>query len=204
MKRYSRLFMIAVTAMAAFAFTFSISGYKVGDAAEGFTLKNVDSKMVSLSDYKNAKGFVVIFTCNHCPFAKAYEERIIDLDNKYAKKGFPVIAINSNDVKIAPDDSFENMVARAKSKNFPFPYLYDESQEVAKKFGALKTPHIYILKKDKAGMKVEYIGAIDDNSEDASLVKVKYVENALDELLSGKEVTTKETKAIGCSLKYKK
>lgn len=204
MRKFTQLFLIALIAAAGFAFTFSINGYNVGDAAEGFTLKNVDGKMVSLTDYKDAKGFVVIFTCNHCPYAKAYEQRIIDLDKKYAGKGYPVIAISSNDAEEYPADSYENMAKRAKEKKYPFPYLYDETQEVAKKFGALKTPHVYILKKDQDALQVAYIGAIDDNSEDAKKVKVKYAENALGELLAGKEVTTKETKAIGCTVKYKK
>jgi peroxiredoxin len=204
MKKYSNLMMSIAVAATAFAFTFAVSAYKVGDKAEGFTLKNVDGKMVSLADYKKAKGFIVVFTCNHCPYAKAYEQRIIDLDKKYAAKGYPVIAINSNDAVQYPDDSFENMAKRAKDKKYSFPYLYDESQDIAKKFGALKTPHVYILKKDKETLKVEYIGAIDDNSEDAAQVKVKYAENALEELLAGKEVTTKETKAIGCGIKFKK
>jgi peroxiredoxin len=186
------------------AFTLSINGYKVGDSAEDFKLKNVDGKEVSLAGYKDAKGFIVVFTCNHCPFAKAYEQRIIDLDNKYASKGYPVIAINPNDAVAYPDDSFENMVKRSKEKKYPFPYLMDETQYVAKQYGALKTPHIYILKKDKNALKVAYIGAIDDNSEDAAQVKTKYVENAVNELLAGKPVTVTETKAIGCGVKWKK
>jgi peroxiredoxin len=186
------------------AFTFSLSGYKPGDSAEDFKLKNVDGKEVTLAGYKDAKGFIIVFTCNHCPFAKAYEQRILDLDKKYAAQGYPVIAINPNDPIAYPDDSFENMVKRAKEKKYTFPYLMDETQEVAKKYGALKTPHVYILKKDKDTLKVEYIGAIDDNSEDANQVKNKYAETALNELLAGKPVTVKETKAIGCGVKWKK
>ena len=101
-------------------------GYKVGDVATGFKLKNVDNKLVSLSDYKDAKGFIVIFTCNHCPYAKAYEGRIMGLNHKYASKGYPVIAINPNDPKVEPQDSFEGMQQRAKEKGFTFPYLFDE------------------------------------------------------------------------------
>ena len=177
------------------------SGYKVGDVAQDFNLKNVNGKLVSLSGIKNAKGYIVVFTCNHCPYAQAYEQRIIDLHKKYAAKGYPVVAISSNDKDIVPADSFENMKKLAKKKKYPFSYLYDESQEVAKAFGATRTPHVYVLDKDR---KVRYIGAIDDNSEVPTQVKEKYVENAVDALLNGQDVAVKETKAIGCGIKWKK
>ena len=186
------------------SFTPPSPGYSVGDKATEIKLKNVDSKMVSFADYKEAKGFIVIFTCNHCPFAKAYEQRIIDLHSKYASKGFPVIAVNPNDKNIEPDDSFDNMVSRAKEKNYPFPYLYDETQVYARAYGATRTPHVYVLSKKGGDFKVEYIGAIDDNTDDASAVKSKYVENAVDELMAGKKVSTNFTKAIGCSIKWRK
>jgi peroxiredoxin len=204
MKRITTLGTVFTLIMLVSAFTLSLNGYKPGDTAEDFKLKNVDGKEITLAGYKDAKGFIVVFTCNHCPFAKAYEQRILELDKKYAAQGYPVIAINPNDALAYPDDSFENMVKRAKEKKYTFPYLIDETQEVAKKYGALKTPHVYILKKDKAALKVEYIGAIDDNSEDAGQVKSKYAEAALDELLAGKPVAVKETKAIGCGVKWKK
>ncbi len=179
-------------------------GYEVGDKAKEFKLKNVDGKMVSLSDFNEAKGFIVIFTCNHCPFSVAYEDRIISLHKKYEPKGFPVIAINPNDKSIEPEDSFEGMVKRAKEKNFPFPYLYDESQYYAKEYGAARTPHVFVLKKDAKDLKVEYIGAIDNNTQDESSVTKKYVEDAVDEILAGKKVTTNFTKAIGCTIKWKR
>jgi peroxiredoxin len=180
------------------------TGYKIGDKAIDFKLKNIDGKMVSLSDYKDAKGMIVIFTCNHCPFSIAYEDRIIALHNKYAEQGYPVVAINSNDPVSYPDDSYEKMQERAKEKSFPFAYIFDETQEYAKKYGALKTPHVYILKKQKKNLVVSYIGAIDDNSDDETAVTTKYAENALDELLAGKKVSTPITKAIGCGIKWKK
>jgi peroxiredoxin len=195
--------MLSIAMSMMFAATPDVSGYKVGDKAKDFKLKNVDGKMVSLSDYKSAKGFIVVFTCNHCPYAKAYEQRIMDLDKKYASQGYPVIAISSNDKSIQPADSYENMQARAKEKNYTFPYLYDESQEIAKAYGAQRTPHVYILTKKGNDLIVQYIGAIDDNSEDASAVKTKYVENALSEIKAGKLVTTNFTKAIGCTIKWK-
>ena len=194
----------AMTMIVLTAFTTTPTGYNVGDKAADFKLKNVDGKMVSLADYPNAKGFIVVFTCNHCPFAQAYEERIMELDKKYTAKGYPVIAINPNDKEIVPDDSFEAMQERAKDKKYSFAYLYDESQAVAKSFGATRTPHIYILKKEKKELVVKYIGAIDDNTDDPSAVKTKYVENAIAELTSGKEVTQNFTKAVGCTIKWKK
>jgi len=178
-------------------------GYKVGDNAIDFKLKNVDGKTVSLADYKKAKGFVVIFTCNHCPYAVAYEDRIIAIDKKYKEIGYPVIAINPNDVVKYPADSFENMVQRAQEKGFTFPYLLDETQQIAKTYGALKTPHVYVLQKEGKNLVVKYIGAIDDNSQDETAVKSTYLANALDELLADKPVLTPETKAIGCSIKWK-
>jgi peroxiredoxin len=177
------------------------SGYQIGDVVSDFKLKNVDGKMISLSDYNEAKGFIITFTCNTCPFAIAYEDRIIALDKKYASKGYPVIAINPNNPLVQPGDSFKAMQQRAKEKGFTFPYLVDEGQKVYPKYGATKTPHMYILQKTKKGNVVKYIGAIDDNHKDASAVKTKYVENAVDALLKGEEIKQTETKAIGCSIK---
>lgn len=176
-------------------------GYKIGDIAEDFSLKNIDGKMVSLSDYKDAKGFIVTFTCNTCPYAVLYEDRIINLDKKYAPKGYPVIAIMPNNTDVKPGDNLEAMKSRAQSKGFTFPYLIDKNQTVYPKFGATKTPHVFILKKTVEGNQVKYIGAIDDNYKDASAVSAKYVENAVDALLDGKEVAQTVTKAIGCSIK---
>jgi peroxiredoxin len=178
-------------------------GYNVGDKAADFKLKNVDGKSVSLADYDEAKGFVVIFTCNHCPYAKAYEDRIISLDKKYKVLGYPVIAINPNNPEINPEDSFDKMIVRAKDKGFTFPYLFDETQEVYRKYGAKKTPHVYLLNKQGGDLVVEYIGAIDDNYQDASMVKEAYLADAIDALLAGKQPDPSMTKAIGCSIKDK-
>lgn len=198
-------FMLAASFLMLFSFMpAGEGGYKSGDKAADFKLKNVDGKMVSLADFKDAKGFIVVFTCNHCPFAVKYEDRIIALDKKYKKLGYPVIAINPNDASTVPDDDFDSMKKRAKQKKFTFPYLYDETQEVAKNFGATRTPHIYILQKDGADNIVRYIGAIDDNSDDASAVREKYVENAVNALIEGKAVSPDLTKAIGCTIKWKK
>jgi peroxiredoxin len=177
--------------------------YKVGDIASDFKLKNVDDKFVSLSDFK-AKGYIVIFTCNHCPFSIAYEDRIIALDKKYKTKGYPVIAINPNDPEVQPKDSFEAMKIRAKEKGFTFPYLFDEGQKVYPVYGATKTPHVFLLKRTAKGNEVAYIGAIDDNHEDEKDVKVKYLENAIDALMKGEKPSPDVTKAIGCTIKTKK
>jgi peroxiredoxin len=178
-----------------------ITGYKVGDMATDFSLKNIDDKMVSLADYTDAKGFIVIFTCNHCPYSVAYEDRIVALDKKYKSKGYPVIAINPNDPAINAEDSFDNMKIRAKDKKFTFPYLIDETQEIYPQYGATKTPHVYVLEKVAEGNRVAYIGAIDDNSNEPELVTEKYVEAAVDALLKGEQPLITETKAIGCSIK---
>lgn len=179
-------------------------GYEVGDYASDFSLKNIDGKTVSLADFNSAKGFILVFTCNTCPYAKAYEQRIVDLDKKYAAKGFPVVAINPNDLSKQPDDSMEKMIDRAKEKGYTFPYLRDDSQEVAIAYGATKTPHVYVLNKEAAGkFKIEYIGAIDDSPREASDAKEKYVEDAVEALLSGKKPTVTSKRAIGCTIKWK-
>ena len=180
------------------------TGYKIGDVATDFNLKNVDHKMVSLSDYADAKGFIVVFTCNHCPYAKAYENRIIALDQKYASKGYPVIAISPNDPKVEPIDSYEGMQKRAKEKGFTFPYLLDDGQTVYPQYGATKTPHIFVLNKEHGKNIVRYIGAIDDNYADANDVSHKYVEAAVDALLANEPIAQATTVAIGCSIKAQK
>ncbi|NUM81286.1 thioredoxin family protein [bacterium] len=179
-------------------------GYKVGDAVKDFKLKNVDGKFVSLKDMKDAKGAIVVFTCNTCPYAQAYEQRVIDLHNKFASAGYPVIAINPNDPNVQPGDSFDKMAERARDKKYPFAYVMDETQEVAKAFGATRTPHVYLLQKKGEQFEVAYIGAIDDNTEDGSLAKNKYVELAVDALNKGQKPATNFTKAIGCTIKWKK
>ena len=179
-------------------------GYKIGDVATDFNLKNIDGKMVKMADDNAAKGFVVIFTCNHCPYAVAYEDRIVALDKKYHSMGYPVIAINPNDAAAYPADSFEAMQKRAKEKGFTFPYLVDETQQVAKAYGATKTPHVYLLQKNNNKLVVKYIGTIDDNYQDANEVKEPYLANAIEALLAGKDLAPTETKAVGCSIKWKK
>lgn len=178
------------------------AGYGVGDTVADFKLKGVDGKMVSLADFKSAKGAIVIFDCNTCPYSKAYNERIIALSKKYPTT-FPVVAINSNSPEVSPGDSFDEMVKYAKAKGYSFPYLFDETQEVAKNYGATNTPHVYVLKKEGTAFKVAYIGAIDNNTKDGAAADKKYVEEAVDALLAGSTVPTEKTKAIGCTIKWK-
>lgn len=180
------------------------SGYQVGDEATDFKLKNIDGKMVSLSDYKSAKGFIVIFTCNHCPYAKKYEDRIIALDKMFKSKGYPVIAINPNDATVQPQDGFAEMQTRAKEKGFTFPYLVDEGQKIYPIYGATKTPHVYILKKENGKNIVKYIGAIDNNYENPNDVSEFYAQDAVNQLLKNEAVKTEKTVAIGCTIKVKK
>lgn len=180
------------------------TGYDIGDTASDFKLKNVDGKMISLADFRDAKGYIVIFDCNTCPYSKVYNERIIDLNKKYAPKGFYVLTINANDPSISPGDSFEEMKSRARRKSYDFPYLVDETQEVARAYGATNTPHVFVLNKLKNNeLKVAYIGAIDNNSRNASAATKKYVEDAVDALLEAKKVPVTKTKAIGCTIKWK-
>ncbi len=179
-------------------------GYSVGDVATDFSLKNVDGNLVALSDFPDAKGFIVIFTCNHCPYSVAYEDRIIQLNEDFAPQGYPVIAINPNDPEVQPDDSYEKMKERAREKEFKFPYLFDEGQKVYPEYGATRTPHVFVLQREGDQNYVRYIGAIDDNYENAQDVDHHYAADAVKALLSDSPVDPSETKAIGCSIKAQK
>ena len=182
----------------------AMAQYKTGDQARDFKLKNIDGKMVSMSKFKEAKGFIVVFTCNHCPWSKAYEQRIVELDKKYKDKGYPVIAINPNDPDQQPEDSFDEMKKRAKAKGYTFPYLVDDTQDVTRDYGATRTPHVYVLNKEEGKMVVRYIGAIDDNTEFPDKVSKRYVEDAINDLIDGVYVRNGNTKAVGCTIKWKK
>ena len=204
MKKTFQFLSIRSTLFLLGSFLPATTGYQVGDKAMDFKLKNVDGKTVSLADNPAAKGYIVIFTCNTCPVAKAYEDRIIALDKKYAAKGYPVVAINPNDPGLSPGDAISEMKKRADKKKYSFPYLVDDGQVVAKTYGARNTPHVYILTKTGAEFTVAYIGAIDNNTGDGEAATNKYVETAMTELMAGKPVTTSQTKAIGCGIKWKK
>ncbi|MEN8696097.1 MAG: thioredoxin family protein [Bacteroidia bacterium] len=177
----------------------SHSGYHVGDTATDFSLKGTDDQMHSLASIDGAKGYIVIFTCNHCPYSVAYEDRIIALQDKYGSE-YPVVAINPNDPVAYPSDNFENMKLRAEEKGFNFLYLFDDGQKVYPQYGATKTPHVFLLDAQRT---VKYIGAIDNSTKEDGVTK-KYLEDAIEALKKGDNPTPATTKAIGCSIKVAK
>lgn len=178
------------------------AGYSVGDKAIDFSLKNVDGTNISMAANTSNKGYIVIFTCNTCPYSVAYQDRIIALHNRFSPLGYPVIAINPNDPVVQPGDSFKKMQQRAKEKAFPFPYVIDSTQEITLAYGATNTPHVYVVERVKKDFIVRYIGAIDNNSRDAGSATKLYVEEAVNSLLKGNSVETTSTKAIGCTIKW--
>lgn len=197
------LLIVAVSMVVLVAASPVRTGYEVGDTVADFKLKNTNGKMVALSDYKDAKGVIVIFDCNTCPYSQAWNSRIIALNKKYASKGFPVVLVQPNDPAISTGDSFDEMVKQAQNKGYDFPYLFDETQNVSKTFGATNTPHAFVLKKEASAFKVSYIGAIDDNARDANAVTKRYVEDAVDALIGNQAVPNAKTKALGCTIKWK-
>ncbi len=174
------------------------------DNVKDFKLKNVDGSYVSLSDYPDAKGFIIVFTCNHCPFAKLYPARLNELNLKYKKLGIPLLAISSTDTIAYEEDTYVKMVEKSKNESFNFPYLYDGQQTVAKNFKAQKTPHAYVIWKEKGQWTIKYQGAIDDNGAEPEKVENNYIALAIDQLLNNKEVKIKETKSIGCQIRFRK
>lgn len=194
----------SVLSVAVLLLTASFRGpqtYVVGDRVSNFRLLSTDGNYVSLDDFPQANGFFIIFTCNHCPYSQLYEQRIIDLHRKYAPKGYPVIAINPNDPEIVPDDGYEEMKKRARQKRYPFPYLFDEQQQVYPIFGANRTPHVFLLDRTRV---VRYIGAIDDNAEVPAAVSTRYAEDAVEALIRGERPAVEFTRAVGCRIKAKK
>lgn len=175
---------------------------KIGDKAPDFKLRNVDNSWVALKDYSDQKGVVVIFSCNHCPYVKLYEERYVALQEEFGPRKFPLVAINSNDSTIVAEDGFSYMVQNAAEKGFNFPYLLDDKQ-LFKAYGATRTPHVYLLKNDGKHFTVAYIGAIDDNPQDASDVKDRYLAQAIEAVLKGEQPSPAETRAVGCTIKFK-
>lgn len=175
----------------------------VGSQAPNFSLKNVDGATVSLSDYASEKGVMVIFSCNPCPYVKAYEDRMIALHNEFAPQGYPVVFINPNDDVQQPEDSMDKMRERASEKNYPFPYLKDEDQQVYQTYGATRTPEIFLLKNEGGSFIVAYTGTVDDNYKDALAVEEAYASNAVKALLAGKNPDPATTVAIGCGIKKK-
>lgn len=197
-----------ITAVTLFLFNLLLSQaqtatLKAGQTAPDFKLKNVDGKEVSFASYPKAKGFIVVFTCNTCPYAVAYEQRIIELDKKFKSQGYPVIAINPNDPEASKADSFDKMQQLAKDKKYPFPYLFDQGQLVTDQYGAKHTPHLFIVSKTAKGNVVEYVGAIDNDPEGTKTEKTKYAEDVIASLKSNQKPAITETKEIGCTVKRK-
>lgn len=181
----------------------AMAGYKPGDEVKDFSLKSTDNKTISLNGYKNARGFIVVFTCNHCPFAKLYQERMNAMNKEYSAKGIYLLAISSNDAVAVPEDNFEEMTKRAREQHYNFPYLFDETQEVARAFGAVKTPHAFVIFKENGKWIVKYRGSVDDNGAEPEKVKNAFVKNAVDALLRNEPVPVTSTKSVGCAIKWK-
>jgi len=178
-------------------------GYAIGDVVADFKLKSTTGNLVSMADNRAVKGYIIVFTCNHCPFSKAYESRIMALDKKFASQGYPVLAINPNDPSAYEEDSFENMQAVARAKGYTFAYLQDETQATSKAFGVSRTPSAYVVKKEGDKYILQYIGGIDDNTQDANAVTKRYVDDAVSNLLAGRPVVNNFTKSVGCAVKWK-
>ena len=175
-------------------------GAKVPAAVAKTKMKNVDGKMLSIADVTGKAGTLVVFTCNHCPFAKAWEERIVELGNTYAGKGVGVILVNANDPAMHPDDGYEGMQAHAKDRGMKIPYVVDDTSAVARAFGASVTPEAFLF--DKAG-KLAYHGTIDDNRQEPDKVTARYLKDALDAVVAGKKPAVPETKGLGCGIKFR-
>jgi peroxiredoxin len=175
-------------------------GLPIGSSMVDFALKGVDGRTYGIKSFEDKKAVVVVFSCNHCPYVQAYETRMVDLQRDYLPRGVTMVAINSNDETGYPEDSFPNMVKRAKDRSFNFPYVRDESQNVARQYGAICTPHVFAFDNNR---QLQYKGRIDDNWRDSGSVKVRDLRNALDAILMGKTPPVQETRPYGCSIKWK-
>jgi peroxiredoxin len=177
---------------------------KFREEIKDFNLKNIDGKYISLNDYRDAKGFIIVFTCNHCPFAKLYPQRFNELNTKYKPLGIPLIAISSTDTIMYEEDTYSRMIVKALNEKFNFPYLFDEEQSVAKNFNAQKTPHAFVIWKENEKWILKYSGAIDDNGAEPKKVQNHFVSNAIEDLLNNREIKIPETKSIGCQIYFRK
>ncbi len=186
---------------------FIINGYSIKKnniEIKNFSLKNTDGKYISLTDFKDAKGFIIVFTCNHCPFAKLYPTRFNELNSKYKPLGIPLIAISSTDTIMYEEDTYSKMVSKALNEKFNFPYLFDGEQLVAKNFNAQKTPHAFVIWKENEKWVIKYSGAIDDNGAEPKKVQIHFVGDAVSALLNKKPIEISETKSIGCQIYFRK
>ncbi len=197
--KVSKALLVPKSAMPSSLTTLDSVGLPLGASAVDFQLKGVDGKTHSLNSFSDKKALVVIFSCNHCPYVQAYEDRMVQIQKDYSAKGVTLVAINSNDDTGYPEDSYPNMIKRAKERGFNFPYLRDNSQEIAKKYGAICTPHVFAFDQQR---RLQYKGRIDDNRNPDS-VKTKDLRNALDAILAGHKPSVQETRPFGCSVKWK-
>ncbi len=177
-----------------------MSTLAIGTDALAFTLPGVDGKDHSLSQYSDKDAVAVIFTCNHCPYAQAWEDRFIAIQNEYGSKGVQLIAINANEAEKYPADNFDAMKSRAADQGFNFPYLHDATQEIARGYGAERTPEVFLF--DKSGT-LQYHGTVDDNHEDPDAVQNAYLRDAIEAVLSGNAPATASTDPVGCTIKWK-
>lgn len=173
---------------------------KIDSIIPSFKLPAVDGNEYSVLSFSDKKILIIVFSCNHCPYVQAYEDRLMDIQTKYSSKSLQLLAISSNNAVKYPEDSFEQMKERSIMRIFNFPYLYDESQDVAKEFGATHTPEVFVFDVNR---KLKYHGKIDDNWQEPEKVVNKYLEEAIDEILDSKEVSVPETFSIGCTIKWK-
>lgn len=197
-----KLLILPLLTLLAFAVSAQKDGFSAGDVARDFTLKSTDGEQITLSDYAE-EGAILIFSCNSCPWVKLYEDRMIELHNEFASQGYPVIAVNPNDPERSPDDSFAKMQERAIEKGFPFAYVYDESQEIARAYGATRTPEVYLVQKVGDELQVKFVGAIDNNPKEPAEADQKYVAQAIEMLKQNMPVAKTSAKAIGCTIKWK-
>ncbi len=172
----------------------------LGTTAPAFALTGVDEQQHTLSDYASTPVLVVIFSCNHCPYVQAWEDRLVAIQADYGERGVQLVAINSNDAARYPADSFAAMQERAREKQFNFPYLYDESQDVARAYGAQRTPEVFVFDSQRT---LRYHGTIDDNYEDPAAVTMPYLRNALDAVLAGTSPEPSQTAPVGCTIKWR-
>jgi peroxiredoxin len=193
--------LLLVFVIATFALSFKT---KKNNTVNNFSLININGKLISTANYLHAKGFIIVFTCNHCPFAKLYTSRLNALQQKYANSGVPLLAINSIDSVLFEEENFWAMQEKAVNEQFEFPYLYDPTQMVAKDFNAQKTPHAYVIWKVGNKWVIKYNGAIDDNGAEPQRVKNHYVADAVEALLANKKVDINEASSIGCQIMFRK
>ena len=173
---------------------------EIGEKAPDFSLPGTDGKLYGLADFSEAKVLVVFFTCNHCPYVIGSDEITRQTAEKFMERGVRFVGINSNSEKTVPDDSFDHMVSRMKEQKFPWSYLWDETQEVAKSYGALRTPHFFVFEHKRT---LAYTGRAVDNPRDTSRMAVNDLERALDEICNGQVVSLALTNPIGCNVKWK-